>query len=212
MPKSKAAPKSKKSKTVMSKGLRRLPQTAVLFVIAAVTLLIILLALVGYRNQEAQKRSDAALAADKATFAQIEADMATTYQGIVAAVGAPTRSSFNKFCDRPNLKFEEGDLSCNVHYSFEYSDTQFDKAKQRLNSSRQTLNEQMKLQIGPHSDSNLDEALADSVVYLGVNNNYDAECRLELQYNARDTGNQIAKLHTSSYLYRCGKVVERAVY
>lgn len=207
MPKPKTVPKAKQSKAVRSLGLRRLPQHAVIFVIAAVALLIILLALLGYRNQEARKRSDAALAADKATFAQIEADMDATYNGIVAAVGAPTESSFNKFCARPNLKYEEGDLSCNINYSFEYSDTQFNDSAERLNKIKGAISGGPMSIRGTETDSSLSALMRNNTLYVGIENSYNAICVLVLDYSHMEDA-----LFESTYNIKCSKIVSASVY
>lgn len=54
--------------------------------------------------------------ADKARFAQAERDVDTLSQAVVAGVGAPAKTESEKYCDRPNLKLDNGPLSCDIHW------------------------------------------------------------------------------------------------
>ncbi len=54
------------------------------------------------------------LRTDKARFVQAEADIAELTKQITDSVGTPLKTQTEKFCSRPNLKFKEGQLSCNV--------------------------------------------------------------------------------------------------
>jgi len=61
-----------------------------------------------------QIRTDRTIAADKARFAQAEKDIYDISAEIVATVGEPVKVTKDKSCSRPNLKFEDGPLSCAV--------------------------------------------------------------------------------------------------
>lgn len=56
------------------------------------------------------------VAADKARFAQAERDIDDLSRQIVAATGQPAKVETEKYCSRPNIKFEEGPLSCDIHW------------------------------------------------------------------------------------------------
>jgi hypothetical protein len=108
---------SKQKKTDVPK---QLPRNWVIIIIVAAALSTVLFALLTYRAQESKADAAATLAADRAVFAKVEADMARTYDDIIQATGKPTEENKSKSCSRIAHKYEEGELFCNVEYGFTY--------------------------------------------------------------------------------------------
>ncbi len=87
--------------------------------IAIVITLFILAGLGAYFYHDHQQKEQA-YQADKDRFAQIETDMKTAYDAMVAAAGVPDVSKQTKTCSHVSLKFKQGRLNCGVSYEFGY--------------------------------------------------------------------------------------------
>ena len=82
--------------------------------------IILLLAIIGLTAATIYTTQQRALAADKARFVQAEKDVDDISARIIAATGQPLKVDKRKYCSRPNLKFEEGRLSCYIIKDFFY--------------------------------------------------------------------------------------------
>lgn len=91
-----------------------------MLVFVAVVLAVCGAAIVHHRQVAEQARKTAALNADKAAFARLEKDMQSAYDAIVAQVGEPASHNYDRGCGRPDLKYAEGQLFCNVDLNFGY--------------------------------------------------------------------------------------------
>ena len=58
---------------------------------------------------------------DKQKFEKAQASIDTLYADIVVRLGPPNNYEHNQSCGRPNQKFEQGPLSCNVGLHFVYA-------------------------------------------------------------------------------------------
>lgn len=89
-----------------------------------VAVLVLIAAAVGGWNIY-QKR---AIRDEKARFAQAEQDIDKLSADIIAVTGQPLKVEKKKFCSRPNLKFQEGPLSCSIEAVHFYPIENPDKA------------------------------------------------------------------------------------
>lgn len=113
-----------------SRAGRRISNKAVVLIILAVILAVLaFVALSYYQSQQTSRRQAEALAADKARFAKVEAEMAKAYERIVAAAGKPDKTETFKNCSRIAHKYDEGDLYCNLGYRFTYSSSDFNQIR-----------------------------------------------------------------------------------
>lgn len=65
---------------------------------------------------------------EKAQFAQAEKEIDALYAQIVERVGKPDQEKKEKSCDRPNLKYKKGPLSCSVTVYALYDNSDFVRA------------------------------------------------------------------------------------
>lgn len=211
---------SKKAKPVTARRPRgrQLPPQAVIFVIVALVVGISLLAVVGYRNQETKKQSEAAaaLAADKATFAQIESDMAATYQAIIAAAGNPDEESYDKGCGRVNLKFAEGSITCSVVYTFAYAETNVTTADNRVVKLSNSRKEGVVSNFTTTNYATFRTTNEGSqTIRLELNHDNPSSCYIRISYGdpANYEGYKIINADKFSlYSFICENVVEQPVY
>jgi hypothetical protein len=182
---------------------KRLPRKLVITIIVTVALAAVLFALLGYRAQETRKSDQQSLADDRAAFAQIEADMARTYDVIVAATGKPQEESMSKNCSRISHKYEEGELFCGVTYIARYNPAEDDGAQELKNAIEQAVVKAGEFSItDKHQLGGEDESISE--LFL-VNANADS-CKLRMQISSI-TENKQLELSLS-----CDKQSKQAVY
>jgi len=105
------------AKTTKKSRVARTGRKKWLFVLIVVAVFIIVGIAICLMRSAAQRdlRAEERFTADKARFAQVEADMNEAYAAIVAAVGPPVREESGKSCSRTSVKFEEGTLGCQIY-------------------------------------------------------------------------------------------------
>lgn len=175
------------------------PRKLVVAIIVTVALATVLFALLTYRAQEAKSNAAAALEADRAAFAQVEADMASTYEAIVAATGKPQKESKENECSRSNLKMVEGRLHCSITYFFAYEHKNTAEASQNADSIMAEL-------VSMEAVDNvklIDKQDEKQITEINVPSDNGIVCSLYLSYGSADLNEwYLPTLANKSTLYK----------
>ena len=71
---------------------------------------------------------------EKSQFATAEKEIDALYAQIVEKVGKPDQEKKEKTCDRPNLKFAKGPLSCSVSKSMLFENKNFEESNSLMSN------------------------------------------------------------------------------
>lgn len=82
---------------------------------------------------------------DRHRFEQAQASIDELYTDIVAKVGEPNNYRRSASCSRPNQKFEQGPLSCNVGVEFVYDLNDRSEAESKYESAQSVIKNQNQL-------------------------------------------------------------------
>jgi len=175
---------------------------------------ILILAIVGallYRHQQTKAAQERAYQADKAKFAQVEADMSKVYAQLVTKLGTPDKQEVTKSCSHVNLKFKEGDLWCGVYYQFGYKE----KRASDISDNEKLIDEAVSgsaTRIVVGQSKLIDRG--DNVFSIRLNRAEIEKCSIEI-YNEKSIGGiEFGSSNglKASYLFLCRNRVERNIY
>jgi hypothetical protein len=130
--------------------------------------IILLLAIIGLTAATIYTTQQRALAADKARFVQAEKDVDDISARIIAATGQPLKVDKRKYCSRPNLKFEEGQLSCDIEIIHFYAVADHTQAS----GLRGIIEKISPINTSTQSDANKKQFTRDVIEYSANNLNY----------------------------------------
>lgn len=77
-------------------------------------------AFIWHRHQADEAAKNRVFQVDKAKFAQLEPEMQTAYDAMIAAAGKPDKHGESKNCSHVSLKYAQGQLNCGIAYNFIY--------------------------------------------------------------------------------------------
>ncbi len=161
-----------------------------------------------------QHQSNKAYQADKAQFTQVEADMKATYQAMTTAAGKPDVSKYDKGCGRPNLKFKNGSLFCNVTYTFAYGENDLDGAYKHTKALQDSIVQNGHIITSQNTANDILDNQSQALRFT-IESPIGMSCELIFSYDlSRDDAKSEAFTNrfTSNYQYRCTKGVKIAIY
>jgi hypothetical protein len=165
-----------------------------------------------YHRHQAQEQ---AYQADKARFAKVETDMKTAYDAMVSAAGVPDVSSSSKNCGRPNLKYAEGHLSCDITYTFAYAENSLDTAYLHTKNAQDALVNTEKFKLVSTATAEDINSSKKQALSIGFMNEQGITCNLEFNFNKPqfyEGYKDIKTIYFSLYQFRCIKDEDEALF
>lgn len=95
---------------------------------------------------------------EKQQFAQAEKEIDALYAQIVKKVGKPDQEKKTKTCDRPNMKYSKGNLSCSVNTYLLYEDVDTQEANVNLAEISTLGNESLRVGSAAAKGSNFTDS------------------------------------------------------
>lgn len=121
----------------------------------------------------------------KQDFAKAETSLDTLAAKIEQTIGKADETKKVKSCDRPNLKYEQGPLSCSVLISLIYKDKTVDDANNYLNSYSKTIPTTLRSGssfVTGSSFTKLDNQKLTQVFYQSLPESGDLVCTISYRY------------------------------
>lgn len=212
-----------KNTTNNNGGLPKAPQAVppprkrsvktVIWLVLGALLLVVIAGLV-YQRQQSDKRAEAAYQADKASFAQVEKDMAAAYAQMTAT-DKPVKEEYSRQCSRISQKLNDGPIVCSVTYALSYAPNSYDQTINRAVRFEQSLKAQNFVTINGSSVTEISSSDPNFGSLLGGWTDYkissfDGGCKVELTQIGSsfkfDPGSE------STYLFECSKFADKPVY
>lgn len=193
-----------------------LPKRSVKTVVWVVlgVLLLVVIAGIAYQRQQADKRAEAAYQADRASFAQVEKDMAAAYNQMTAN-DKPVKEEYSRQCSRISQKLNDGPIVCSVTYVYSYDLGDVKQALTRTETFRKVLEANKFTQKG---STRLDDITGINTPFYEDSTSVGADYALEgqdvsckLSFGPGDEFFGFEEQY-SAYELQCDKFADRPVY
>lgn len=126
---------------------------------------------------------------EKTQFAQAEKEIDALYAQVVEKVGKPDQERKEKTCDRPNLKFEKGPLSCSVSKSLLFENKDFKQSNEFMEKISTLGNEQLRIGSVASQGLNFTEVPRrnyDQVFFQNFSSETNLSCGFSFVYPAKE--------------------------
>ncbi len=196
---------------------KKFPRKIGILIILLAVFATVTLVFLSYRAQAVNEREEQAYAADKARFAKVEAEMATAYEAIVAAVGTPDKVEEHKNCSRVAFKYNEGDLWCNNWYQITYGVTNIAHAYEttQLLQKAVTGAKIFSIALGSQTAESIDRTSSrNQDIEIRLTESVGATCEVFFDFKSSDANSKETAMtpFVAVYQFRCADGVSRAVY
>jgi len=150
-------------------------------------------------------KQDQAYQADKARFAQVEADMQAAYDAMIAAAGIPAKTSQTKSCSHVSLKFEEGTLRCLIAYDFSYEIKDKPAAKKVTSTLLSALQKTFTIEGASQTADEFTSTTGSQDIITGLQDHRGMSCRIDTSFKA-PSSSLVNQAGVVSYDFYCSAI------